>query len=183
MRQELARLMQTAGYELEWRGPQDSHIDTVAFLAVVEFKGDCEVPSEILPPSRILRGVTDLASTFISDGQVLPFSWVNCANVTRFLAPALLDQPAAYGDFIFGRAIARLIAHEFYHMLIQTRDHTRKGVSKPYFTAADLMNNSFEFEGAVLAQLQHSQAGRAPELPSVGLAEASEPVSGRPGAR
>src|ERR1700722_10486383 len=118
-KRELSRLMQTAGYELEWRGPQDSHIDTVAFLAVVELKGDCEVPSSRAHGS-ILPGTTDLASTFVSDGQVLPFSWVNCANVARFLAPALLDQPAAHGEFIFGRAVARLIAHEFYHMLIQT---------------------------------------------------------------
>jgi hypothetical protein len=183
MKRELARVMQTAGYDLEWRGPQDSHIDTGAFLAVVELKGDCEVPYGNLGEGSTLPGMADLASTSISDGQVLPFGWVNCGNLTKFLAPALLDQPAARADFIFGRAIARLIAHEFYHMLIQTRDHTRNGISKPCFTAADLIANSFEFEGAALAQLQHSQAGRAPELPVSSPAEVSELDSGRPGAR
>jgi hypothetical protein len=108
---------------------------------------------------------------------------VNCGNVTKLLAPALLYQPAARGDFIFGRAVARLIAHEFYHMLMQTREHTRNGISKPCFTAADLMTNSFEFEGVALAQLQRSQAGRAVDIPTGSSAEASEPVSGRAGAR
>jgi hypothetical protein len=183
MKRELARVMQTAGYELEWRGPQDSHIDTGAFLAVVELKGDCEVPYGSLGEGSTLPGLADLASTSISDGQVLPFGWVNCGNLTKFLAPALLDQPAARADFIFGRAVARLIAHEFYHMLIQTRDHTRNGISKPCFTAADLIANSFEFEGAALAQLQHSQAGRPPELSVSSSAEVFELVSGRPAAR
>jgi hypothetical protein len=183
MKRELSRLMQTAGYELEWRGPQDSHIDTGAFLAVVELRGDCEAPAGNLPAGSALPGLADLASTFISDGQVLPFSWVNCGNVTKFLAPALLDQPGARGDFMLGRAIGRLIAHEIYHMLMQTREHTRNGISKPCFSAADLTANRFEFEDAALAQLQRSQAGRAVDLPAVIPAEASEPVPGRAGAR
>jgi hypothetical protein len=185
MKQELSRLMQTAGYELEWRGPQDSHIDTGAFLAVVELKGDCEAQSGDFGARSSLPDMAQLASTFVSDGQVLPFSWVNCGNVTKFLAPALLDQPAARGDFIFGRALARLIAHEFYHMLMQTREHTRSGISKACFTAADLLSNSIEFEYAALAQLQRSHAGRAAEIPASASspAEASEPIFGRVGSR
>jgi hypothetical protein len=185
MRRELSRLMRTVGYELEWRGPQDSHIDTGAFLAVVELKGDCQARSGNVPPGSALPALADLASTFISDGQVLPFSWVNCGNVTKLLAPALLDLPGARGDFILGRAVARLIAHEFYHMLMQTRDHTRNGVSKSCFTAADLVTNSFGFEGAALAQLQRSQAGRVADNPipastsTSSPTDASEPVSGR----
>jgi hypothetical protein len=187
MKQELSRLMQTAGYELEWRGPQDSNIDTGAFLAVVELKGDCEAPSGNLAPGSTLPGMAELASTFVSDGLVLPFSSVNCENVTKLLAPALIDQPATRGDFIFGRAVARLIAHEFYHMLMQTREHTRSGISKPSFTAVDLLTNSFDFEYLALEQLQRSQAGRAADIPiptgSSSLPEASEPVSGRAPAR
>jgi hypothetical protein len=189
MKQELSRLMQTAGYQLEWRGPQDSHIDTGAFLAVVELRGDCEAPLGNLGHGSTLPGIAELASTFVSDGQVLPFSWVNCGNVTKLLAPALFDQPAARRDFILGRAVARLIAHEFYHMLMQTREHTRNGISKASFTAADLLTNSFDFEGAALAQLQRSQAGRVPDLPtpaSTGASsstDASEPASGRVWAR
>jgi hypothetical protein len=183
MKRELSRLMQTAGYALEWRGPQDSNIDTSAFLAVVELRGDCEAASGSLLRGSTLPGMSGLASTFVSDGQVLPFSWVNCGNVTKLLAPSLVDRPAAHRDFIFGRAVARLIAHEFYHILMQTREHTRNGISKPCFTATDLLTNSFEFEYAALAQLWRSQAGRAAELPASSPAEASEPGSGRAAAR
>jgi hypothetical protein len=163
MKRELARLMQTAGYTLEWRGPQDSNIDTGAFLAMVELRGDCEAPSGKPSAGATLPGMADLASTSVSDGHVLPFSWVNCANVTQFLTPALADLPGARADFILGRAIARLVAHEFYHMLMQTREHTGIGISKPCFTAGDLLTERFEFEHSVLAQLLLCPAGRAPD--------------------
>jgi hypothetical protein len=159
MRRELTRVMQTAGYEVGWRGPQDSNIETSAFLAVVELRGDCEAPT--LPAGATVSTTADLASTYVSDGHVLPFSWVNCGNVTRLLAPALVDQSGARADFILGRAFARLIAHEFYHMLMQTREHTGNGISKPCFTAGELLAERFEFEHSALAELQHCPMGRA----------------------
>jgi hypothetical protein len=185
MKRELARIMQSAGYQLEWRGPQDANIDTSAFLAVVELRGNCEAPSGKLLPGWTLHDAADLASTFVSDGRVLPFSWVNCANLTKLLASALVDQPGVRADFVVGRAVARLIAHEFYHVLMQTRQHSGSGVSKPCFTAADLLNEQFEFEHAVLAELQLCPAGRAPDgpasLPGSIDAEAADSVTGRIG--
>jgi hypothetical protein len=185
MKRELARLMQTAGYRLEWRGPQDANIDTSAFLAVVELRGNCEAPFEKVVTGWTLRDAADLASTFVSDGRVLPFSWVNCGNLTKLLASALMDQPEARADFIVGRAVARLIAHEFYHVLMQTRQHSGSGVSKPCFTAGDLLNEQFEFEHAVLAELQRCPAGRAqegPASPPAGIdAEAADSVAARAG--
>lgn len=183
MKRELSRLMQTAGYELEWLAPQAANIDTSAILAVVELRGDCGASSGNFSLDSTLPEMADLASTFVSQGRVLPFSWVNCANVAKLLAPALLAQPGVRGDFIFGRAVARLLAHEFYHVLMQTREHTRSGISKPCFTAGDLLTDRFEFEHTVLTQLQSSPAGRAPDG-SAGLrdsipAEASDPISGR----
>src|SRR5271170_7498872 len=62
MKRELSRLMQPAGYELEWRSPQDANIDTEAFLAVVELRGDCEVPSGRLLADSDFPGMADLAS-------------------------------------------------------------------------------------------------------------------------
>jgi hypothetical protein len=185
VKRELARLMQTAGYQLEWRGPQDAKVDTTAFLAVVELRGNCEAPSGKLLTGWPLRETADLASTFVSDGRVLPFSWVNCGNLTKLLASALVDQPAARADFIIGRAVARLIAHEFYHILMQTRQHSASGISKPCFTANDLLNDQFEFEHAVLAELQFCPAGRAPEgfaNPPAGIdAEPADSVTARAG--
>jgi hypothetical protein len=193
MRRELARLMGMAGYELEWRSPEASPIDTSAFLAVVELRGDCEASPGSFPADSGLRETaelldgrtTPLASTFISDGQVLPFSWVNCGNVTKLLAPALADEPGAEADFIFGRAVARLIAHEFYHILMQTREHTRNGISKPSLSAGDLLLEGFNFEPEALAQLWRCRAGKAPDGSSGAAvtvtAESFATVSGRSG--
>ena len=184
MKRELARLMQSAGYALEWSGPQDPKIDTGAFLAVVELRGDCEAPAGMSPADARLSDAADLASTFVSEGRVLPFSWINCGNVTKLLSSALMDQPGARADYILGRAIARLLAHEFYHMLMQTREHTGSGISKPCFNARDLLAESFEFERSALAELQLCPAGRtqrdAARTPALD-AEALESVPGRNG--
>jgi hypothetical protein len=181
MKHELARLMRSAGYELEWRGPRDPNFDTGAFLAVVELRGDCEAASDAWLEGAALPDIADLASTFVSEGRVLPFSWVNCGNVTKLLAAALTGQPGAVADFILGRAVARLLAHEFYHMLMQTTQHTGAGISKPCFTSGDLLSQRFEFEHSVVAALQTCRAGRQPmetSSPSLG-AGAAEPITGR----
>jgi hypothetical protein len=149
MKRELSTLMRSAGYRVEWGGESRS-----PYLAVVELTGTCALsagyPGRDLPPSA----ATALASTNVTDGQVLPFAAVNCAVLTRSLSHALARDVAAQRDYYYGRALARVIAHELYHILMRTMDHSRNGVSRSCFTTADLVAERFEFEGAVLAQMR-----------------------------
>jgi hypothetical protein len=182
LKQELARLMGSAGFEVEWRGPEDAHVETRDFLAMVELRGLCEAPMESSPIDTSLPRNADLASTYTSGGQILPFSWVNCHNVTNLLWDALSGQPGAIADYLYGRAVARLLAHEFYHILLQTSGHTKTGISKSNLGAGDLLSDRFEFDRATLLKLQVASIRRSPSAPGPDFgtpAEAAEAGSGR----
>jgi hypothetical protein len=149
MKRELASLMRSAGYRVEWGGESRS-----PFLAVVELTGTCALSAGYPGRDAPVSTAGALASTNVTDGQVLPFASVNCAALTRSLSNALVRDAAAQRDFYYGRALARVIAHELYHILMRTTDHSRNGVSRSCFTTADLVAERFYFEGAVLAQMR-----------------------------
>ena len=153
MKRELATLMKTAGYRVQWG---DESADSV--LAVVELNGTCTMPAGFDAASGSDTGAS-LATTNVTDGQVLPFSAVNCAALTRSLAPALLKDAGTQRDFLYGRALARVVAHELYHILMRTTEHARSGIARSCFSTEDLLTERFDFEGAVLAQMRRKPDG------------------------
>jgi len=50
--------------------------------------------------------------------------------------------------------MARLLAHELYHILAQTDDHTMVGIAKARFSTADLLADHFDFEASALERLR-----------------------------
>lgn len=172
MKRELAPLMSAAGYRVAWRVAHEQSVSTPDTLVVVELRGSCGMPAGSEP----LGGAADthtLATTASSDGVVLPFSAVNCGALTRVLAPYLASDAGARRDFLYGRAMARLLAHELYHILAHTRDHDREGIAKSHFSFTDLLTEQFEFEPTALARFQHPSADEGP------TATATEALSGR----
>jgi hypothetical protein len=164
MKKELTTLMHAAGYRVEWGG--ESHSDD---LVVIELNGNCALPAGYDRPATPNAVATAFASTNVTDGQVLPFASVNCAAITRSLSATLWKEAAAQRDFYYGRALARVIAHEVYHILMRTTDHSRNGVTRRCFSTADLMAERFEFEGPALAQLR----GR-PQTPSAAVVDTED---------
>jgi hypothetical protein len=153
MKLELGHLMRAAGYRVEWSDSRDAERpSTDSQLAVVQLRGTCTLTS--VPAAK----VTSLASTAVSGGQIIPFSWVDCTSLTRVLSAPLAAEPGARRDFLYGRAMARLLAHELYHVLLRTGDHSREGIARPGFSATDLLTDHFEFEQGTLAKLRPSPA-------------------------
>jgi hypothetical protein len=97
---------------------------------------------------------SSLASTAVQDHQVLPFINVDCAAITRLLAPSLSSEPPARRDLLYGRALARVLAHEFYHVLGRTVEHGESGISKTVVRASDLLGNRMEFEEAAIVKVR-----------------------------
>jgi len=153
-RVELKALMHSAGYRVEWRESGMSSDDAVgATVAIVELRGACEGTLGDLAPAPDRTARPSLASTAVSDGRILPFSWVNCGTLTRMLAPSLASQTLSRRDYLYGRAMARLLAHELYHVLANDQRHADQGVTKASFTVQDLLANRFEFETTALSRL------------------------------
>jgi hypothetical protein len=139
MRAEVEAIMHRAGYEVAWRTANES-IDA-PFLAVVDFSGTC-APG----PASPIQEFTSLASTTITDGHLLPFSRIDCAALTHAVG--------GVGDAMYGQAMARVLAHELYHVLAQTTRHGRDGIAKACFRTSDLLAARFEFEEDIRVQLR-----------------------------
>jgi len=160
MKREANALMDTAGYSLDWRNLPHETVEPVdAPIVVVSMHGICQPPQrpDTLTP---LVGPSSLASTAVSDGEVLPFSSLECETLSRMVAASLAKQESKQ-DFLYGRAMGRLIAHELYHILTKTRDHDNGGVGKSHFSAKDVLADHFEFDNTTLAKMREPVADDA----------------------
>ena len=57
------------------------------------------------------------AFTHVSDGNVLPFSEVECDKIASSIRPEMSKSQWHDRDSVLGRAMGRVLAHELYHML------------------------------------------------------------------
>jgi len=106
-----------------------------------------------LPDAAIPPATQRLASTFVEDGRILPFITVDCVAVQQFLALALKGKRSPNPQFLYGRALARLLSHELYHVLVQTADHTGAGVTRAAVSARELVSDRFTFPEEALSKL------------------------------
>ena len=66
----------------------------------------------------------------MENGRVLPFSEVRCDEVRKalsYLAPAASPEQR---QVALGMAMARVVAHELYHMLARTTRHAMHGLAR-----------------------------------------------------
>ena len=174
MKAELSDLMHGVGFSIHW---QDAGAPVAPegfpLLAVVQLKGVCAAPSGAFHATAAVEDGVSLAATAVSDGHLLPFSSVDCARVTNFVSPLLNGQAPARRDLLLGRAVARVIAHELYHALVETAVHSHEGVSKPAFTAQELLSATFAFDGPAVAKLERRAAESSAVDAAASAAEAS----------
>lgn len=157
MKQELSHLLQPAAIHVEWQDPAvDRDAAENDYSALVRLRGSCR-PTE--PSARFEHAVSGpftLASSAVADGVVLPFGDIDCAALNSFLGPSLWKEPETVQEFVYARAVARLMAHELYHVIGQTHGHARNGVAEPSFTVAELLSDHFEFTETTLSELHAS---------------------------
>jgi hypothetical protein len=157
MKQELSHLLEPAAIHVEWQDPSvDRSASENDYSALVRLRGSCR-PTE--PSARFehaVNGPFTLASSAVADGVVLPFGDIDCAALNSFLGPSLWKDTDQVREFVYARAVARLMAHELYHVIAQTHDHARSGVAEPAFTVAELLSDHFEFTESTLGELHAS---------------------------
>jgi len=76
-------------------------------------QGDCRLDA------RQIRRTDSgpLAFAHASEGHILPFMEVLCDRVRATIRPVLWGDQFRRTDELFGRALARVMAHELYHIL------------------------------------------------------------------
>jgi hypothetical protein len=138
---ELASILRPVGVQFEWRSLDDPRAsEPVAELVVVKFKGRCSAAVS-LPAARIASGA--LGWTHVSDGDLLPFSDIDCDRIWRFIHPEMGAYETSEHDRSFGRALGRVLAHELYHIFANTTKHARAGIAKSCYTAPELLSEEF----------------------------------------
>jgi hypothetical protein len=79
-----------------------------------------------------------LAMTHSVNGELLPFGEVECDRVRTALQRTVgRGNPEAH-QTEYGVALARVMAHEIYHMLEKSAAHTKDGLSKEALSATEL---------------------------------------------
>jgi hypothetical protein len=73
--------------------------------------------------------------------------------LNALLAPGLRANPTNL-DALYGRALARVLAHELFHVLAQTPHHAESGVAQSAVTGRSLLGFRFEFDSASRAALR-----------------------------
>jgi hypothetical protein len=152
MKLEVSSLLEPAGFRIGWRGAGDSATEVPGDLVVVELRGACTLPS----PAIARPPVVQLGSSAVADGKVLPFSWVDCTELARMLEPYFATARRQPRDLVYGRAVARVVAHELYHVLGRTLAHTATGLTKARFELSDLLCDRTAFGPVALAGLPPS---------------------------
>ncbi len=56
-------------------------------------------------------------------------------------------------DLLFGRALARVLAHELYHVLAKTHSHTGQGIADKSLSGAQLISERLELNQAELERM------------------------------
>jgi hypothetical protein len=155
---EASTVLAPAGVNFEWRSLDDPRSgQPVEELVVVRFKGRCQaVPG--VRPQNAYGGA--LGWTHISDGEVLPFSDIDCDRTWALIQQQLGGEPEAEHDRILGRALGRVLAHELYHIFANTTRHTASGLSKACYTAAELADGVFRFQSEAFAKMRAGKFAR-----------------------
>ena len=155
MNRELDALMQPAGFRIIWRGASDPPSAAGAeHLVMVELRGICTASVSSMA-STPLSSPVPLASSSVADGQVLPFSWLDCT--------ALEPLPRAGGFHVTRKPNKMTFTEDPWRACwrmssttssAQTDDHTPAGIAKARFSTADLLADHFDFETVALERLR-----------------------------
>ncbi len=143
LRQELTTILTNAGLGLSLRDfKEGTALDEAGGLVVIKFQGVCKIDSL---PSMSQEDRSPLAKTHSSHGELLPFAVVACDRVRDAVRRVLRGGMHKQADALYGRALARVLAHELYHILGKTSKHSTGGVARASLSGSDLIVDKLSF--------------------------------------
>ena len=166
IQEEASALMAPAGLRLQWKTLPSTGNEISSAVAVVTFQGRCTAASLPIQP----KWETRLGWSHVSDREVLPFAGIDCDSIRGFTYKQLLAVPLRERDEVLGRAIGRVLAHEFDHIFGETRDHGARDMDQPQYTVEELVAPSLDSSTAKRHILH--QAATVPPAARAGSARA-----------
>ena len=144
MQTELQSILAGAGVDLDLQ-IKDELPAAPQFGDLLIFKMTGHCSTEQLPIGAILDERGPLAWTYASEGEMLSFGGVQCDRVRLSLRRLFGPEAADMYSSLYGKALARVVAHEMYHMLANSPAHTKDGVSKSSLSPRELAQSPLHF--------------------------------------
>jgi hypothetical protein len=153
LQDEVARIMAPIGLVFQWSSMSENRGNELSVkVAVIRFTGACDTTPTATQPVHS----TALGWTYMDEGTVLPFSTIGCDEIRAFLRSDLVARPKEEREESLGRAIGRVVAHELYHIFVNTTRHGSHGVAKSYYSPQELLSKQFQFEQKESIELRRS---------------------------
>jgi hypothetical protein len=150
MKREAEGILKDSGLHLDWMARSEVGKSSFPNLVLVRFNGRC-----VLEPEPMLydeRG--PFAFTYSSDGEVLPFTEVACNHVTASVQSAISGDDFSRLDYLMGRALGRVVAHELVHILTRSHSHAREGVAQAALSGRELIGAPVKLTRADVEKLK-----------------------------
>ena len=155
MKTETARIFDPALVSIEWKPLTAKGGEFESEVVVVRFHGSCSADGWLaINHSAATSGGFALAGSKTSDGHVLPFADVDCGALKRYLAGEQFTDPA----LALGRAMARVLSHEIYHVLTGSGAHARSGIGRAAHSRQELTAATFAFDSNEIGWLKEWSA-------------------------
>ncbi len=148
MGREAAHILKSSGVSLRWHLGQTAQAVS-GLLVVVKLVGECDMDG---PRAVLMRGPLGWAHEV--NGMILPFSDLACDNLRGAVEAAMLDGNQARGNVLLGRAMGRVLAHEVYHIVADTSEHGRDGVTQAALTPRELTSGPLELQAREVEAVQ-----------------------------
>ncbi len=107
-------------------------------LVTVNMHGYCGMDGS----SEQARNRSPLGSTSVAEGQMLPFVTIDCNKIRASLASVVGTGSPQEHQILYGRAVAKVMAHELYHVLAEASQHTETGVTQGELSPSELASPS-----------------------------------------
>ncbi len=139
LQHQLQHVLKQVGLTLDIRDRSNTQPhEQFSELFVFQMKGSCSM--DALPVGALSDERGALAMAYSSDGKILPFGEVECDRIRQCLQRIVgRANPHSY-QAAFGTAIGLVMAHEIYHMLAHSAQHTHDGVTKESLSARELLS-------------------------------------------
>lgn len=120
----------------------------------VRFRGTCACEPRLSSP--VDPG--PLAWTKVKGGRILPMIEVDCDRVAGVVRQNRGSLSAPLVARAFGRALGRVVAHEMYHYLTQSFEHTGTELFSRVMLTGALMNEDVRFAAHEVAAVRRAAA-------------------------
>lgn len=157
MEDELAAILSPIQAEVVWRSLEFStgnDRQCRSKLAVIRFDGKSDASD--LANYGDFRWT--LGASHVTDGEVQPFCNVNADAIRAYVAENLRALNPGDRNLVFGRALARVLAHELYHIFSQSKRHSKSGLMRAQYSPEQLTGPALRFGPAENQKLRTALA-------------------------